>query len=128
MSPLIPLSRSTNVYCIVSFLIKPNTLRQLGTFKFLPYFIPSHVICSLFPNVSLLFDGVKMLAGDPKFEIRFGPAPRHSDCCGRAEYTAHSVRQKNMVCKRGENVSSRCQDGKPPLEDEEPFQYRVAKV
>ena len=69
-----------------------------------------------------------MLAGDPKFEIRFGPPPRHSDCCSRAEYTAHSVRQKNMVCKRGENASSRCQDGKPPLEDEKPFQYRSAKV
>ena len=71
------------------------------------------MIFSLALDVSLLFDGIKKLAGDPEFEVRLGPAPMLSDCCGRAEYTAHSVRQKNMVCKRGGNASNRYQDGKP---------------
>lgn len=70
------------------------------------------MIVSLFADVSLLFDGIKMVAGDPKFGVRFGSGSRHSDCCGRTAYTAQSVRQKNMVREMGE-ASSRCQDGKP---------------
>ena len=96
-----PLSRSANVNCVSFFIIKLNTLRQLFTFRFLPYFVPSHAIFSKFPDEEVLLDEASMLAGDSKFEGDIGRAarlPMISERRGRlaartaSEYKVHSMR------------------------------------
>ena len=51
-------------------------LRQLLTFRFLPYRVPSHAIFSTFPDVELSFDGARMFAGENKFKDDVGSAAR----------------------------------------------------
>lgn len=69
-----PLSRSAKVYRVSSFFKKLKMLRQLFTFRFLPYLLASHAIFSLFPNDELLLDGARTFAGDSKFKDDIGPA------------------------------------------------------
>lgn len=76
-------------------------LRQLLTFRFLPYLVASHAIFIKFPDEELLLDGATRFAGDSKFDDDIGPAARRpmlSECRGRlaartvSEYKAHSMR------------------------------------
>lgn len=71
-----PLSRSANVNCVSSLYRNLNTLRQLGTFRFLPYFVESHRIVNEFPDEEVLLEGATMLTGDNGFDDANGPATR----------------------------------------------------
>ena len=112
-----PLSRSAKVNCVSFLTMKLNTLRQLFTFRFLPYVVPSHEIFSTFSD-EVLLDETRMFAGDSKFEGDMGRAarlPMLSERRGRlaartaSEYKVHSIKQKNMVCKSRMILPLACQ-------------------
>ena len=99
----IPLSRSAKVCWVSSFAKNSNTLRQLVTFKFLPYLAPLHTISSTLLDEELLLDGAGTVS-DSGFEFDIGPVPMPSERCGRLalrtifEYSAQSMRKKIMAC------------------------------
>ena len=99
----IPLSRSAKVCWVSSFEINSNILRQLFTFKFLPYFLSLQKIFSTLPDEELLLDGAGTVS-DSEFEFDIGPVPMPSERCSRLalrtvfEYSAQSMKKKIMAC------------------------------